>query len=50
MQNPLLEFIHSSIVSKKPGYLPGKSKTLTGSNYHRVFAHLSYLPMSTKRC
>ena len=36
MQNPLLNFRQSSIISKKPGSLSGKLKMLTGSNYHTV--------------
>ena len=36
MQNPLLKFRQSSIISEKPGYLSGKLKIFTGSDYHRV--------------
>ena len=32
MQNPLLKFRQSFIISEKPGYLSEKSKTLTSSN------------------
>ena len=37
MQNPLLKFRESSIISEKPGYLPGKLKTLTSSKHHRIY-------------
>ena len=57
MQNPIQNFRQSSIVFEKPGILPEKLKTLTSSNYHTVpnifcwdFAHVAYLPMSTKGC
>ena len=36
MQNWTPKFRQSSIFSKKPGYLSGKSKTLTSSNFDRV--------------
>ena len=36
MQNPLLKFRQSSIISEEPGYLSGKLKTLMGSNCYRV--------------
>ena len=36
MQNPLLKFRQSSIISEKPGYLSEKLKALTSSNYDRV--------------
>ena len=57
MQNPILKFRQSSIVFETPGFLSEKLKTLTSFNYHWVqiffcwnFAHVSYLPMSTKGC
>ena len=34
--NPILKLRHRSIISKKPGFLSEKLKTLTSSNYHRV--------------
>ena len=40
------EFIQSSIISKKPGYLSENLKTLPNWK----LAHVSYLTMSTKRC
>ena len=46
----------SSIVFEKTGILSENLKTLTSSNYPTVqcfcwnFAHVSYLPMSTKGC
>ena len=36
MQNPLQNFIQSSIVFEKPGVLSKELKTLTSSNYPRV--------------
>ena len=36
MQNPIQNFMQSSIVSDKPGILSEKLKTLTSCNYHRV--------------
>ena len=54
MQNPTQKFRQSSIVFEKPGILSENLKTLTSSNYPTVnifcwnFAHVSYLPMSTK--
>ena len=56
MENPTAKFRQSSSVFEKPGILSKKLKTLTSSNYPRVyifcwnFAHVSYLPMSTKGC
>ena len=56
MQNPIQKFKQSSIVFEKPGILSENLKTLTSSNYPTVnifcwnFAHVSYLPMSTKEC
>ena len=56
MQNPLLKFWQSFIISKKLGDFSEKLKTLTSSNYQRVqyfccnFAHVSCVPMSTKAC
>ena len=37
MQNPIPKLRQSSIISKKPGLLSEKLKTLTSSNYHRVY-------------
>ena len=34
--NPIPQSRQTSIISKKPGFLPEKLKTLTSSNYHRV--------------
>ena len=34
--NPIPKSRQTSIISKKPGFLPEKLKTLTSSNYHRV--------------
>ena len=54
MQNPIQKFRQSSIVFKKPGILSEHLKTLTSSNTLQFnifcwnFAHVSYLPMSTK--
>ena len=56
MQNLIPKFRQNSIISGKPGYLFEKLKTLTCSNYHRVyifcrnFAHVSQLTMSKKAC
>ena len=36
MQNPLLKFRQSSIISEKPVYLSEKLKALTSFNYDRV--------------
>ena len=36
MENAILKFKQSSVISEKPGYLSEKLKTLTSSNYHRV--------------
>ena len=46
MHKLMPKFIQSSIISKKPGYLSEKLKTLPSWN----FAHVSYLTMSTKGC
>ena len=52
MQNPLLKFRQSSIISEKPGYLSEKLNPLTSSIEFNIFcwsfAHVSYLPVSTK--
>ena len=37
MQNPIPKFRKSSIISEKPGYLSEKLKTLTNSNYNKVY-------------
>ena len=56
MQNCIQKFRQSSIAFEKPGTLSENLKTLTSSNYPAVqyfllnFAHVSYLPMSTKGC
>ena len=54
MQNPIPKLRKTSIISKKPGFLSEKFKTLTSSNYHGVKYFLlkfsTRLPMSTKRC
>ena len=56
MQNAIQKFRQSSIVFEKPGIMSENLKTLTSSNYLTVqhfllnFAHVSYLPMSTKGC
>ena len=50
------KIIQGSIVFEKTGILFENLKTLTNSNYPAVqyfywnFAHVSYLPMSTKGC
>ena len=36
MQNPIPKLGQTSIISKKPGLLSEKLKTLTSSNYYRV--------------
>ena len=36
MQNPILKFRQSSIISEKPDYLSEKLKSLTNFNYYRV--------------
>ena len=36
MQNPIPKLRNTSIISKKPGFLSEKFKTLTSSNYHGV--------------
>ena len=36
MENPIPKFRQSSIISKKPGYVPEKIKILASYNYHRV--------------
>ena len=57
MQNSLLKFRQSFIIFEKYGYLTGKLKILTapskyleGNIFCWNFAHLSYLPVSTKGC
>ena len=56
MQNPIQKFRQSSIVFKEAGILSENLKTLTSCNYATVqyfcwsYAHVSYLPMSTKVC
>ena len=56
MQNTIQKFRQSSIVFEKPGNLSQNLKTLTSSNYPTVqyfcwnFAHVFYLPVSTKGC
>ena len=56
MQNSLQKFRQSTTVSQKPGVLSEDLKTSTSSNYPTVqyfllkFAHISYLPLSTKVC
>ena len=40
MQNGILKFRQCSCISEKPGYLSVKLKTLTGSNYRRVYYFL----------
>ena len=37
MQNPIPKFRQGSIISEKPGYLSEKLKTLTSSNYDKVY-------------
>ena len=36
MQNPMPKLRQTSIISKKPGFLPEELKTLTSSNFHRI--------------
>ena len=36
MQNPIPKLRRTSIISKEPGFLSEKLKTLTSSHYHRV--------------
>ena len=56
LQNPIVKFRQISFISEKPGFFPEKSKTLTSpatielKNFCWNFAHVSVLPMSTKRC
>ena len=56
MKNPIKNFRQSSNVFEKPGILSGNLKTLTSSKYPTAqnvwwnFAHVYYLPMSTKGC
>ena len=50
MQNPVPNLKQTSIISKKPGFLSEKLKTLTSSNFCWNFAHVFYLVMSTKEC
>ena len=56
MQKPIQKFRQSSIVFEKPGVFSENLKNLTSSNYPGFnifcwnFAHVSYLPMSTKVC
>ena len=56
MQNTIQKFRQSSIVFEKPGIFSENLKTLASSNYPTFqyfcwnFAHVSYVPMSTKRC
>ena len=56
MQNPIQKLRQISIVFAKQGILSENLKTLMSSNYPTVqyfcwnFAHVSYLPMSTKGC
>ena len=40
MRNPIQKFRQHSTVLEKPGILPEKLKTLTSSNYHRVYYFL----------
>ena len=40
MQIPILKFRQSSGIIEKPGYLSKKLKTLTSSNYRRVYYFL----------
>ena len=40
MQNPIPKFRQSSIISEKSGYLSEKFKTLTSSNYHKIYYFL----------
>ena len=54
MQNPILKFRQSSIISEKPGYLSEKLETLMSSNQEfNIFSeilHVSDLTVSTKGC
>ena len=56
MQNTIQKFRQSYTVFQKAGILPENLKTLTSSNFPTVqyfcwkFAHVFYIPMSTKRC
>ena len=56
MQNPTQKFRQSSIVFERPGILSENLKTMVSSYYPTVnifcwnFAHVSDLPMSTKKC
>ena len=47
MQNPIQKFRQSSIVFEKPGILSENLKTYI---FCWNFAHVFYLPMSTKGC
>ena len=54
MQNPIPKLRQTSVISKKPGFLSEKLKTLTSSTtiefniFYWNFAHVFYLLMSTK--
>ena len=56
MQNPIQKFRQNSIVFEKPGILSEKLKTWRApttihfNNFCWNFAHVPYLPMSTKGC
>ena len=56
MQNPLLWFIQSSIISEEPAYFSGKLKILTDpptvefNSFCWNFAQLSDVPASIKEC
>ena len=51
MQNAIQKFRQSSIVFEKPGILSENLKTILQFNiFCWNFAHVFYLPMSTKRC
>ena len=54
MQNSSLKFRQSFITYKKPGYFSGKfwqaPTTVDFNIFCWNFAHLSYLPVSTKGC
>ena len=50
MQNPIQKFRQSSIVFEKPSISSESLKTLTSPTPCWNFAHISYLPMSTKEC
>ena len=56
MQNPILKFRQSSVISGKPGYLTKKLKlwqaptTIEFDIFYWNFAHVSYLTTSTKGC